>query len=167
MKEWVYETQISVIPNVYELTKSTSLQCLSTKSQISKFLGLTKRLNIWSSEWPQAPLLCISLIHSHWVSLSLSQFSYWWLSGRPRGSRGLCPCEFTVTGYACLGSADHPQLPGHLLDWPLDADWPSSATFLWISSIYWLADLSWPSEVRENVRHPFTRLPLHDFFSLP
>lgn len=149
--------------------KSTSLQCLS-QSQIAKCLGIPKRLNIWPPEWPQAPLLCTSLRNSHWVSLSLSSSPICGSLVDHKGAKGIAhvnsqwlvmPTQALLTTHSLLVP---PQLAGHLLDWPLDADWPSSATFLWISIIYWLGDFSWPSEVHEDVRHLFTQLPLHEVF---
>lgn len=73
------------------------------QSQIAKFIGITKRLNIWQSKWPHAPLLCIYLINSHWVS--------WVCPSSP-----ICGSLVDLKGAEWLvmpvpGSDDHPQ-PG-------------------------------------------------------
>lgn len=58
------------------------------QSQIPRFLGIAKRSDILTTDWPQAPWLCASLMTFHWVSLNLSHSHYLWLSGRPRAGGG-------------------------------------------------------------------------------
>lgn len=138
-----------------------------------KLQNVLESLRDWIFDHLNGPrLLCFvhlweTLIESHWVCPSSP------VCGSlvdHKGAEGIAhvnsqwlvmPIQALLTTHSLLVP---PQLPGHLLDWPLDADWPSSATFLWISSIYWLGDLSWLFEVREDVRYLFTQLPLHEVF---